>query len=206
VVVAASAMRRTALEALVKDQARLQLVGAVVSFAALSQSFRELPPDVVLVDLPRPDPQFLNDVRTGPPLSGALVLLLGQQEPLWNARALRYGVRAILDREANADEICAAIDAAHQGMVVLEPALAAEMATRVRSELPPLTFGELTAREVEVLRLLAEGRSNKELAAQLEVSDHTVKFHISSILDKLGAASRTEAVTLGVRKGLIALY
>jgi DNA-binding NarL/FixJ family response regulator len=64
---------------------------------------------------------------------------------------------------------------------------------------------ELTAREIEVLRMLAEGFANKEIASRLGISDHTVKFHISSILAKLGASTRTEAVTLGVRKGLILL-
>jgi DNA-binding NarL/FixJ family response regulator len=65
--------------------------------------------------------------------------------------------------------------------------------------------GELTAREIEVLRMLAEGLGNKEIASRLGVTDHTIKFHISSILGKLGAASRTEAVTMGVRMGLILL-
>jgi len=64
---------------------------------------------------------------------------------------------------------------------------------------------ELTPREVEVLRLLADGLGNKEVALRLGISDHTVKFHISSILAKLGAGSRTEAVTLGIRRGLILL-
>jgi DNA-binding NarL/FixJ family response regulator len=66
-------------------------------------------------------------------------------------------------------------------------------------------LGELTAREIEVLRLLAEGAANKEIAYRLGISDHTAKFHISSILAKVGAASRTEAVTLGIRMGLIVL-
>jgi len=67
------------------------------------------------------------------------------------------------------------------------------------------TVEELTPREVEVLRLLADGLGNKEVALRLGISDHTVKFHISSILAKLGAGSRTEAVTLGIRRGLILL-
>ena len=62
---------------------------------------------------------------------------------------------------------------------------------------------EITSRETEVLRMLAEGLVNKEIAARLGISEHTVKFHISSILDKLGASTRTEAVTLGIRRGLI---
>jgi DNA-binding NarL/FixJ family response regulator len=64
---------------------------------------------------------------------------------------------------------------------------------------------DLTPREIEVLRMLAEGLGNREMASRLGISDHTVKFHISSILDKLGASTRTEAVTMGIRMGIILL-
>jgi DNA-binding NarL/FixJ family response regulator len=71
---------------------------------------------------------------------------------------------------------------------------------------PQLSLAEhLTAREVEVLRLVALGQGNKEVAAQLKVSEHTVKFHVSSVLAKLGARSRTEAVTIGILRGLVAI-
>ena len=101
-----------------------------------------------------------------------------------------------------------AIHSARDGLVLLDPEVAHELG---RVSRPPNdeslieTVEELTPREVEVLRLLADGLGNKEVALRLGISDHTVKFHISSILAKLGAGSRTEAVTLGIRRGLILL-
>ena len=83
-----------------------------------------------------------------------------------------------------------------------------DLARHVHVEHPdsaPEAFDELTAREIEILRMLADGLGNKQIASQLGISEHTVKFHISSILDKLGASSRTEAVTSGIRMGLILL-
>ena len=76
---------------------------------------------------------------------------------------------------------------------------------RAPNSVRPETLEELTPREIEVLRMMAEGFANKEIALRLSISDHTVKFHISSILGKLGVSSRTEAVTQGIRMGLILL-
>ncbi len=104
------------------------------------------------------------------------------------------------------DEILPAIQAAYAGLVLLDPEVTQNLAARVR---PMNGFTaapeDLTPREIEVLRMLAEGLGNREMASRLGISDHTVKFHVSSILEKLGAATRTEAVTLGIRMGLILL-
>jgi NarL family two-component system response regulator YdfI len=90
--------------------------------------------------------------------------------------------------------------------VLLDPEVTQNLVARVQPR-NGLTAApeDLTPREIEVLRMLAEGFGNREMASRLGISDHTVKFHVSSILDKLGAASRTEAVTLGIRMGLILL-
>ena len=101
----------------------------------------------------------------------------------------------------------AAIHAAYTGLVLLDPAVAQQIVERIgspASQIPP-SYESLTPRENEVLAMLAEGLANREIADRLGVSDHTIKFHISSILDKLGASTRTEAVTLGLRMGLIVL-
>jgi DNA-binding NarL/FixJ family response regulator len=104
------------------------------------------------------------------------------------------------------DEILPAIQAAYAGLVLLDPEVTQNLVARVQPR-NGLTAApeDLTPREIEVLRMLAEGLGNREMASRLGISDHTVKFHVSSILDKLGAASRTEAVTLGIRMGLILL-
>jgi DNA-binding NarL/FixJ family response regulator len=206
-VAATSASRRLRLEQVVREASDFQLAGSIASLASLSHQFRELHPDVVVADLDSAQPQLLNDLRSLPS-PAAVVLLLPEPDAAWSARALRAGVRALLAREASAEEILLAIQAAHLGAVTLDPDLAVELAALVRIEavdVPAEAAGDLTTREIEVLRMLAEGLPNKEIALRLGITDHTVKFHISSILGKLGAATRTEAVTVGVRRGLISL-
>ncbi|MEX2238286.1 MAG: response regulator transcription factor [Dehalococcoidia bacterium] len=110
--------------------------------------------------------------------------------------------RGFLPRDASAEEIGAAALAAAQGLVVMHPSLAAPTLGR-----QPMADGSdrLTDRELDVLRLLALGLPNKGIAHRLGISEHTVKFHVGAILSRLGAASRTEAVMLGARKGLLPL-
>lgn len=121
-------------------------------------------------------------------------------------RALHAGVRAVLPRDAEAAEIAAAIQAAAAGLIVLS---SEDMDALLPAEPdPPTSFvpGEtLTSREMQVLGMLAEGLGNKDIAARLKISEHTVKFHVSSILGKLGATSRGEAVARGIREGLVVI-
>jgi DNA-binding NarL/FixJ family response regulator len=119
---------------------------------------------------------------------------------------LRIGVRAILSRESDPDNVLSAIYAVYDGLVLLSTATAESLAAVYGDqplEVEDEVSEEITSRETGVLRMLAEGLVNKEIAARLGISEHTVKFHISSILDKLGASTRTEAVTMGIRRGLI---
>jgi two-component system, NarL family, response regulator YdfI len=121
--------------------------------------------------------------------------------------ALRAGVRAVLPREAPTGQIVAALNAAALGLLALLPDEIPALA-QVSSPAAPEVgeFAEaLTPREREVLQMLAAGLANKEIAARLNISDHTAKFHVAAILGKLGAATRTEAVTIGIRRGLILL-
>ena len=124
----------------------------------------------------------------------------------------------LLPRDASAEEIVASMEAAASGLVALDRDLARALAgapalagngSPARSPAPPEIVegpeGPLTGRELEVLQLLAEGLANKTIAARLHVSEHTAKFHVASIMTKLGAASRTEAVTLAARRGLLIL-
>jgi DNA-binding NarL/FixJ family response regulator len=111
----------------------------------------------------------------------------------------RGNTGAMLNSTADAGQILAAIKSVALGLSVLDPALAPETP---EDDTP---IEELTHRESEVLRLLADGLGNRDIAARLSISEHTIKFHIHSILGKLGVASRTEAVTRGLRSGLIEL-
>ena len=116
------------------------------------------------------------------------------------------GVQTMLRRDAAGEAIAAAVQAAQQGLAVLDPEFVT--AVRPQTETPATTpddVGELTPREHEVLALLAEGLTNKAIAHQLEISDHTVKFHVNAILSKLNAQSRTEAVVQATRLGLLLL-
>jgi DNA-binding NarL/FixJ family response regulator len=173
--IAASAITRAGIESLLRSNPQIELVmdGADVMIAE-----EEAPADLA---------------ETGPP-----VIVLSD-DPQWSAEALRAGVRAVLPRELTAAEIVAAIEAAAAGLAVLYPreleALLPAHATRPVEALSP--------REVEVLGMMAEGVSNKEIAARMAISEHTVKFHVAQIMGKLGAGTRTEAVMVGVRTGLI---
>jgi two-component system nitrate/nitrite response regulator NarL len=114
------------------------------------------------------------------------------------------GARGLLLREVTAEQLVAALGAAVQGLTVLDPTLAD--ALRPIGDLAPAPLAEeLTPRELEVLQLLAEGLSNRAIAYQLDISEHTVKFHVNAIMSKLGAQSRTEAAVRATRMGLILL-
>ena len=116
---------------------------------------------------------------------------------------LELGFRGFLPRLVSAVEVLATVDATLAGLIVIHPDLAFK---ENNLAIAPATTSELlTSRELEVLKLLADGLDNKAIALQLQISKHTVKFHISSILSKLDVSSRTEAVTFGLRQGLILL-
>ena len=115
---------------------------------------------------------------------------------------MRPGIRGLLPRTASESEIVAAVSAVAAGLVAVHPLFLATVTTALRAEAPELDE-PLTPREIDVLRLLTEGVGNKEIAHRLHISEHTVKFHVASLLDKLHAASRTEAVSIGLRAGLV---
>jgi DNA-binding NarL/FixJ family response regulator len=127
----------------------------------------------------------------------------------WQEDGFPGSACALLPRNANATEIAAAIEAVAAGLIVIHPAEAQWLpafspreADSAPADVAPLPEA-LTPREIEVLQLLSAGLGNKEIAARLNISEHTAKFHVASIMGKLSAASRTEAVTLAIRHGLI---
>lgn len=140
------------------------------------------------------------------------ILLVQDPTAAVRRRAARYGICSVLPLDVTTPQLLAAIAAVGEGLAVTMPCPFTE-ADDVTSELrtgrvEPMdgAFSEhLTGREVEVLRLMANGRSNKQIASLLHISEHTAKFHVSSVLAKLGASSRTEAVSLGVLRGLVAI-
>jgi DNA-binding NarL/FixJ family response regulator len=204
-VMASSPVVRAGLEALLRDEPH---------FAVLSPDGKAPPgvrardnrPDVLLVEVASAGK--LANVASLHQADGPVTVLLA--DDLGRAdlrRVLHAGVRAVLRRDATGPEIVAAIQAAAAGLTVLS---GEEMETL----LPPSTEAPttdiipdepLSAREREVLGMMAEGLGNKDIATRLKISEHTVKFHVSSILGKLRATSRGEAVAHGVREGLVVI-
>jgi len=181
---------------------------------ALADDIETHEPQVVLLAVEPgndPSPNVASRIALSPDAvarTPAFVLLADAPTATWAADALRAGARSVLPRDATPDEIIAALEAAAVGLVTLPVELAADFvsATRgptARSAGPPTQ--PLTRREVEVLGMLAEGLANKNIAARLGISEHTVKTHVASILTKLDAFSRAEAVAIGARQGLILL-
>jgi two-component system, NarL family, response regulator YdfI len=192
-IAAASAVVRAGLESLLTSAPGLEVVGAFAEPAGLDA----LRPDV-----------FVLAGNAALASGGPAVVLTNEDQPAWTADALRSGVRALLPRDASPVAILAAVDAAASGMALIDPqeleSLLADSAPAQAMETPRAApVVALTPRELEVLRMMADGAANKEIAWKLGISEHTVKFHVASILGKLDAGSRTEAVTRGLRSGLI---
>ena len=213
---ATSAIVRAGLESLVRESPGTALAGGSSSLATVARQIETLQPDVLLIELERDSEEGAAALSAlgGHSRAGggpAIVVLADDPQGAWTAEALRSGVRAVLPREATPAEITAALEAAAAGLVALHPdamdSLLRAQPHRASSEgaMPARPGQALTPREIEVLGMLAEGLGNKEIAWRLHISEHTVKFHVASILSKLDASSRTEAVTVGFRQGLIML-
>ena len=202
---ARSEVVRAGLASLLTADPRFQVVGTF-SIDDLTR-VEDLQPEVVLLDLDSPsDESLLTAIQSGGALVNSSLIILTEDPESLAVDVLGSGLRAILPRYATPEEIIAAIQAAATGLVALHPDIFDSMLSRIhpgqQSELDP--SGQiLTPREIEVLRMIADGLGNKEIASKLSISDHTVKFHISSIFAKLGDSNRAEAVTLGIRHGLI---
>jgi len=174
-----------------------------------AERFAAAKSDLLLADLENPAEagalvRFLEEAPAG---TGS-VALVDEPDPGWVRSALRASLNAIIARDAAREDIQLALQAAEAGLVLLHPTSASSLIQEsslrdTGSDATEELAEELTARESEVLRLVSMGLGNKEVAGRLAISEHTVKFHISSILGKLHAGSRTEAVSLGIRRGLI---
>lgn len=180
-IAASSAIARAGLEALLGSADNIEVSGAEAA-------------DVIVAD--EEVPQEL----LGP--KPAIVLLASDPHASTTLEALRSGVRAVLSRDASPEQMIAAVQAVAAGLVVVQPE---DLDPWVGSPRAVELAEALTARETEVLGMVAEGLANKAIAHRLGISEHTVKFHLTSIMGKLSAASRTEAVTRGIRQGLILL-
>lgn len=180
----------------------LEIVGEAANGAEAIAMTRELEPDVVLMDLLMPVMDGLTaigEIRREMP-GVEVVALTSVLEDASVVGAIRAGAIGYLLKDTNAEELRRAVKAAADGQVQLSPEAAARLMREVRTPDAP---EPLTDRETDVLRLLAEGQSNKEIARSLSIGEKTVKTHVSSILAKLNVQSRTQAVLQAMRTGLI---
>lgn len=205
-IVAPSSVSRAGLRSMLAD-AGFEAIGSTQDLASLDEALLESEPDILLIDgmydagKAEHEELAVADVTD----QAAVVLLVDQSDQAQVAQAFRNGVRGVLQREISTQQLQAALRAVAAGLIVVHPAEVSTFLptpTSSATEITPLPE-PLTKREREVIQMLATGLGNKEIAARLAISDHTAKFHVASILGKLGASTRTEAVAIGIRRGLI---
>ena len=199
-IAASSPIVRAGLEAVVRASGSFELAG-VTSLDQLEGRLDEVAAEVLLAEISHPEEDTVARVAQMPL---PVVLLTDTAEAQVLAAALRLNVRAVLSVNASPAEIEAALASAAAGLIVLQ--LSAWQMLAAENKPKPIALEEpLSPRELEVLSMLAEGLSNKLIAHRLGISEHTVKFHVTSIMAKLGAGSRTDAVMQGMRRGLVML-
>jgi DNA-binding NarL/FixJ family response regulator len=201
-VLAESAERGRLLRAKLAEEEALE--SADISTADLSTILRQARAGVVvIIDMNDDHREIVSRIAEA---GAAVVLLTDNADGGWVGQLLAAGAKCVLRRGCSGQQLAAAVQAAAAGLTALEPetALALSRPPLDTIELEP-GEEELTPRESEVLRMMTAGLSNREIASALGISEHTVKFHITSIFGKLGTSSRTEAVTEGIRRGLVLL-
>jgi DNA-binding NarL/FixJ family response regulator len=206
--IAASPLARAAVQNRLKAQS-VKVVGGAASIDALGGDLSDSQADVLLIDAAGEPPEAIIESLADSDLAAEIpiVVLTEASAPAASVQALHAGIRAMLPGEISTDQLIAALQGAAAGLVILHPSeIPAAFPVSAPASQPLVDLPEpLTRREREVLQMLAAGLANKEIAARLNISDHTAKFHVAAILGKLGAATRTEAVALGIRRGLVLL-
>ncbi|GAB4462356.1 MAG: response regulator transcription factor [Anaerolineae bacterium] len=198
---------REGLVAMLGTQPDFAVVGEAGTGAEAVAQAAALHPDVILLDLEMPEMDgvaALQRLREAEPGARVIVLTAFDTDERI-LEAVRAGAQGYLLKGVGRDEIFNAVRVVHSGGSLLQPVVASKLLRTVSAAQTAPPGADLTAREVEMLRLLARGLQNKEIAAALVVTERTVKYHVSSILGKLGAGNRTEAVALAAQRGLVDL-
>ncbi len=197
---------RDGLAAILSTQPDFEIAGQAAGGAEAVQQAALLRPDVILLDLEMPEMdgvEALRQMRQADPNARALVFTaFDTDERILGA--VRAGAKGYLLKGAPREEIFNAVRVVHAGGSLLQPVVATRLLQQV-SRPRPKAAEALTPREMAVLQLMARGMPNKEIAAELVITERTVKYHVSSIMGKLGAGNRTEAVSLAARRGLVQL-
>jgi len=186
------------IAAVIRSQPDMQLVAEASNGREAIQRFREHKPDVTLMDLRLPDMNGIDAmiaIREEFPEARVIILTTFEGD-VTIQRALEAGARAYVSKTMPPKELVEVIRQVHAGKKRIPPEIAAHLAEHYSDE-------TLTDREVEVLQQIAQGNANRDIAGKLFISEETVKVHVKHIMEKLGAADRTQAVAIGVRRGII---
>jgi two-component system NarL family response regulator len=191
-------MVRQGLVALLSASDGIEVIGAVGDGVEAIAQFRKTTPDITLIDLQLPKlggVETIRRIRADFPQARFIVLTtFDGDEDIY--RALQAGARAYLLKGMPLEELLTTIHAVHNGKLHIPPAVAQKLAERISGQ-------ELTPRELSVLERIVAGRANKEISADLFISEATVKTHINNLLGKLGVADRTHAATVAIQRGLV---
>ena len=194
--------------AMLNRQEDFDVVGEAKDGVEAVSKTKELAPDVVLMDLRMPEldgVEAIHQIKAARP-NTQIIILTTYSDDEYIFRGIEAGARAYLLKDAPREELFKAIRAVHRGESLIQPVVASKLLDRLTELSRRAPSGEeLSARELEVLRLMAKGAANKEIGAQLSISQSTVKTHISSIFQKLGVNDRTGAVTQALKRGIISL-
>ena len=193
-------LMREGIAAMIRSQADMLLVAEAANGSEALQRFREHQPDVTLMDLRLPDRSGIDTmiaIRAEFPEARILMLTTFEGD-IEIQRALQAGARGYMLKSMPPGELLAGIREVHAGKKRIPPEVAAHLAEHMGEE-------TLTARELEVLQQVAGGNRNRDIAGRLFISEETVKVHVKHIMEKLGAKDRTEAVSIGLRRGMIQL-
>ncbi len=199
---------REGLSAMLRKEQDIQVVGEAENGAEAIDKARELRPDIILMDLRMPEVDGVEAMRQISALNPDIkfIVLTTYDNDEYIFKGIEAGARAYLLKDAPREDLFKAIRAVQKGESLIEPAIAGKVLDRF-AELSRQAQGveALSERELEVLKLVAKGAANKEIAAELTITESTVKTHIQTIFQKLGVSDRTEAVTEAIKKGIIRL-
>jgi len=197
---------REGLITMIGREEGFEVIGEAKDGAEAVSKAKELKPDIVLIDLRMPEMDGVEAIREISAIEPDIkfIILTTYSDDEYIFRGIEVGARAYLLKDAPREELFRAIRTVYRGESLIQPVVASKVLDRFaelsRHAQAPETLSE---REIEVLKLMAKGAANKEIATQLSITNSTVKTHITSIFQKLNASDRTEAVTLAIKRGII---
>jgi two-component system NarL family response regulator len=194
------AVVRNGIAGIVNAQPDMKVVAEAPDGKTAVEQFDEQEPDICLIDLQMPQLDGVGVVKQirSRKYDARVIILTTYDTDEDIERAIRAGAKAYLLKDVEPRDLLQCIRDVHAGKTTFAPAVAAKLASRVTSL-------QLTTRELEVLKLIAEGKANKEIGSQLHIAESTVKLHVNTLFEKLGVKSRTEAMRAGLERGLIRL-